>query len=298
MQTIRVAAVSMNSELDKQQQTLERIGDFCERAVSEKAELVLFPELLVHGHCAPNTWELAEPVPDGQSTQRLIDLSKRFGLFLCVGLSEKENDIVYNTQVVVGPQGYLGSQRKLHMSRDESFFYKGGREIQVIDVGKCKVGIVICYDNQFPEIARIVALKGADLILMPHAARQGRWDDSPQSQAAARTKVFDYFSSSYRMRARENACFCVYADQAGRAGYVDSLPRDHYNQPHHPGGAMIIDPAGDLLAHTQTEEIRDEMIVADLDASRLAAARSHPNYTLRTRRPELFAELVCDQVTR
>ena len=298
MQSIRIAAVSMNSELGKQQQTLERIADFCEQAVVEKAELVLFPELVVHGHCTPNTWELAEPIPGGPSTHRLTQLAQQFGIFLCVGMSEKENDIVYNTQVVVGPQGYLGSQRKLHMSRDESFYYKGGREIEVIDIGKCKVGIVICYDNQLPEVARVAALRGADVILMPHAARQGRWDEDPQSEAAARRKVFDFFSSSYRMRARENACFCVYADQAGRAGYVESLPRDHYNQPHHPGGAMIIDPLGSVLTHAQTEQIRDELIVADLDASLLANARSHPNYTLRTRRPELFGELVREQVSR
>jgi predicted amidohydrolase len=296
MQSLRIAAVSLNSELGKRVETLRRIEQFCEQAVAERADLAVFPELIVHGHCTPNTWEIAEAVPNGESVETLCDIARRLGLLLCAGLSEKENDIVYNTQVLIGPTGFVGKQRKLHMSRDESFFYKGGREIRVFDLGKCKVGIVICYDNQFPEVGRIVALKGADIILMPHAAREGRWDDSPDSQAAARRKVFDFFASSYRMRARENACFCVYVDQAGRAGYVDSLPRDHFNQPHHPGGAMIIGPNGDILRHTQTEQIRDEMIVADLDASLLAAARSHPNYTLRTRRPDLFGELVRDQV--
>jgi len=297
MQTLRVAAVSLNSELGKRDQTLSRMGKYCEQAVAERAELVVFPELIVHGHCTPNTWEIAERVPDGESVEILCGMARKSGIFLCAGLSEKENDIVYNTQVLIGPAGYIGKQRKLHMSRDESFFYKGGREIRVFDLGKCKVGIVICYDNQFPEVGRIVALKGADMILMPHAAREGRWDDTPQSEAVARRKVFDFFASSYRMRARENACFCVYADQAGRAGYVDSLPRDHFNQPHHPGGAMIIGPTGDILRHAQTEQIRDEMIVADLDATLMAAARSHPNYTLRTRRPELFADLVREQVS-
>ena len=297
MQTIRVAAVSMNSELGKRTETLGLMEKFCRQAVEERAELVVFPELIVHGHCTPDTWEIAEQVPDSESVEVLCGIAQRHRIFLCAGLSEKENDIVYNTQVLIGPNGYIGKQRKLHMSRDESFFYKGGREIQVFDLGICKVGIVICYDNQFPEIGRIVALRGADVILMPHAAREGRWDDSPQSQAAARRKVFDYFASSYRMRARENACFCVYVDQAGRAGYVDSLPREHFNQPHHPGGAMVIGPNGDILQHTQTELIRDEMIVADFDARFLAKARSHPNYTLRTRRPELFGELVRDQVS-
>ena len=296
MQNLRVAAVSMNSELGKRLETMRRIEQFCNQAAGEGDELVVFPELVVHGHCTPNTWEIAEKVPEGESVEALCGIARKSGVMLCAGLSEKENDIVYNTQVLVGPAGYIGKQRKLHTSRDESFFYKGGREIRVFDLGKCKVGIVICYDNQFPEIARIVALKGADVILMPHAAREGRWDDTPESQAAARRKVFDFFSSSYRMRARENACFCVYVDQAGRAGYVDSLPREHFNQPHHPGGAMIIGPNGDIIRHTQTEQIRDEIIVADLDASLLAAARSHPNYTLRTRRPELFGELVREQV--
>ncbi len=296
MQSIRVAAVSMNSELGKQQQTIDRIADYCERAAADKAELVLFPELVVHGHCNPDTWRVAEPVPGGPSTQRLVELAKRFGFVLAAGLCEKENDIVYNTQIVAGPGGYVGKQRKIHMSRDESFFYKGGREINVFDIGKCKIGIVICYDNQFPEVGRIVALKGADIILMPHAARQGRWD-SPESEAAARKHVFDYFVSGYCMRARENACFAVLADQAGQAGYVASLPRDHMNQPHHPGAAIVIDPHGNVIKHAQTEQIRDEMIVCDLDAELLAKARSHPNYTLRTRRPEVFGELLRDQVS-
>jgi predicted amidohydrolase len=227
----------------------------------------------------------------------LIDLARRHRLFLSVGLSEKERDIVYNTQVLVGPAGYIGKQRKLHLSRDEVLHYKGGREMPVFDIGKCKLGTVICYDNQFPEVARILALKGAEVILMPHAAREGRWTDSPESEAAARRRVFDYFTSCYAMRARENACFAVLADQAGRAGYVDMYPREHPNQPHHPGAAIIWGPDGSLIKHASVERIQDEMIVATLDAQQIARQRSLPNYTLRTRRPELYGELVRDQVS-
>ena len=296
MQTIRIAAVSMNSEFGQQEQVLNRIAEYTERAAGEKVDLILFPELVVHGHCTPNTWEVAEAVPDGPSVQRLCELAERSARFLSVGLSEKENDIVYNTQVLVGPQGYIGKQRKIHLSRDEVLFYKGGSSINVFDIGKCKVGTVICYDNQFPEIARILALRGADIILMPHAARQGRWsDDDPSSEAAARKSVFDYFTA-YAMRARENACFCVLADQAGRAGFVDNYPPDHPNQPHHPGAAIVFSPTGAVIQSAQTERIQDEMIVCDLDAAVLAKTRSHPNYTLRTRRPELFDEIVRNQV--
>lgn len=297
MQTIRVAAVSMNAPFNRLNQILVDVEGWCRRCADAGVELVLFPELLVHGHCTPNTWELAESIPDGPSTKRLIELAKKYRLVLSIGLSEKEHDIVFNAQVLVGPEGYIGKQRKLHMSRDETLFYKGGRDIPVFDIGKCKVGSIICYDNQFPEAARILALRGADLLLMPHAARLKMWDETPGSAALARQYALDYFISCYAMRARENACFALFTNQSGRAGQVSMYPPDSPAQPHHAGGALAFGPDGELLASTQRDEIRDEMIVLDFDAALLAKERSLPNYTLRTRRPELYGELVRDQVT-
>ena len=296
MKTTRVAAVSMNGYLGEPGRVLGAIDGWCGRAAAEQAELVLFPELVVHGHCTPNTWGLAEPVPDGPSVARLVQIARRHRLVLCAGLSEKERDVVYNTQVLVGPGGYLGKQRKLHLSRDEGFYYKGGRDLPVFDAGPCRVGVVICYDNQFPEVARVLALRGADVLCMPHAGRFKLWDDAPESQAAAR-RYSHHFLKKYALRARENACFAVLADQAGRAGYVPHWPRDSENQPHHAGAALVWGPDGELLASTQEERVREEMVVATLDAALLGRERSLANYMLRTRRPELFDELVRDQAT-
>jgi predicted amidohydrolase len=296
MQKTRVAAVSMNGLLGDPERVLSAIGGWCERAAAAKADLALFPELVVHGHCTPHTWELAEPVPDGPSVRRLVDLARRHRLTLCVGLSEKERDIVYNTQVFVGPDGYIGKQRKLHLSRDEVSYYKGGREILVFDLGRIKAGAIICYDNQFPEIARVMALRGAELLLMPHAARFKPWKDTPESEAAARRHSHN-FLGKYALRARENACFAMLTDQAGRAGHLDSYPKDHENQPHHAGAALIWGPDGELLASAQQERVQEEMIVTDLDPLLLARERSLANYMMRTRRPELFGELVKDQVS-
>jgi predicted amidohydrolase len=286
----------MNGYLGKPEQVLGAIEAWCEKTAAEGAELVLFPELVIHGHCTPNTWELAEPVPDGPSVRRLIDIARRCRLVVCAGLSEKERDIVFNTAVLVGTQGYIGKQRKLHLSRDEAFYYKGGREIPVFDIGSCQVGIVICYDNQFPEVARVLALRGAEVLLMPHAARFKPWDDTPESEAAARHYSHE-FLKKYALRARENACFAILTDQAGRAGYVDHWPRDSENQPHHAGAALIWGPDGELIAATQEERIREEMLVATLDASLIARERALANYMLRTRRPELFGELVREQIS-
>ena len=82
MQATRVAAVSMNGLLGESLRVLDAIDGWCERAAAAKADLVLFPELVVHGHCTPNTWELAEPVPDGPSTRRLSDIARRHRLVL------------------------------------------------------------------------------------------------------------------------------------------------------------------------------------------------------------------------
>jgi predicted amidohydrolase len=296
MRTTRVAAVSMNGFLGEPERVLRAIDAWCEQVAAEGVELVLFPELVIHGHCTPNTWELAEPVPDGPSVRWLAEIAARRHLVICAGMSEKERDIVFNTQVLVGPQGYIGKQRKLHLSRDEVFYYKGGRDLPVFDVGPCQVGIVICYDNQFPEVARVLALRGAEVLLMPHAGRFKLWDDTPESQAVARRYSHE-FLKKYALRARENACFAVLADQAGRAGYVDLWPRDSENQPHHAGAALIWGPDGELIAATQEERIRDERIVATLDAALLARERALANYMLRTRRPELFHELVREQIS-
>ena len=293
---LRVAAISMNGRLGEPAVLLDEIASWSAQARDQGAELALFPELVVHGHCTPTTYELAEAVPDGPSTRRLAAIAAEHRMVLCVGLSEKENDIVYNTQIVVGPDGYVGKQRKIHLSRDEVLFYKGGRDMPVFDVGACRVGIQICYDKQFPEISRILCLRGAEVLLMPHAAREKVWDETAASQRAARQHMARYYRKIIPTRAIENSCFAVLADQVGRAGYIDTVPRDSPSQPHHPGAAMIVDPAGEIIVEAQDERIEPEMIVATLEAAAINRERAKPNFALKTRRPELFGELVAEQV--
>jgi len=287
----------MNGRLGEPERVLAEIADWCARAEQESAELVLFPELVIHGHCTPNTYQLAEAVPEGPTVRRLEAIARAHGQVIAAGLSEKEHDIVYNTVVLVGPHGYIGKQRKLHMSRDEAFYYKGGRDIEIFDIGSCRVAVVICYDNNFPEVARIAALRGAEVILMPHAGRFEKWEDGSPSETAARQQT-RYIFMGYSQRARENACFAIVTDQVGRAGFVDEYPADHPNQPDHAGSALVFGPSGELLAATQDQRIREEMIVTTLDSAAIDRARASSGYTLRNRRPELFADLVTDPLSR
>jgi hypothetical protein len=128
----------------------------------------------------------------------------------------------------------------------------------------------------------------------------GRWDWSrtpPRNRLSRENRYSHDYFLPLALRARENACFAVLTDRAGRAGFVDTYPRNSPNQPHHAGAVLVFDPDGMVLASAQTERICDEMVLAVLDAALLAKQRALPNYTLRTRRPELFGELVRDQVS-
>ena len=292
MQNIRVACVSMNGFLGKPDKALNNIEAFSRQAAAQGVELILFPELVIHGHNTPNTPEIAESVPDGPSCQRLAALGAELNMVISAGLSEREGPSVYNTQVLFGPSGFIGKQRKIHLSRDEKNHYTGGSEIEVFDIGKCTVGTTICYDSQFPELPRMLLLKGAEVFLMPHAMRECHWQDNDQESERHARRHLHKLLTRNTMRAWENYCFILVTDQAGKAGIVDSLPIDHVNQPYHPGGAMIIAPDAEILSHTQIEKIQDEMIVQDLEAADIDKMRNHENYQLKTRQNRLFTDLV------
>ena len=289
MDTIRVAAVQMNGLLGQAGRNLDEIESWSSKAAEQGAELVLFPELAIHGHwMAPESWSAAEAVPGGPSVKRLEQIARQYQLVLSVGMSEKEKDILFNCQALVGAQGYIGKSRKIHMSEDEGLMYVGGAAMPVYDIGKCKVGTVICYDAYYPEVTRTLALNGAEVFLMPSAGRSGPWNEQTEADVARRTK--DKLSW-YRFRAAENAAFAVITNQAGKAGTVDFYREDYRRQPYHAGGSLIFAPDGRLLAESNAEAIEAAMVVADLTHEDFAAARANTNFTLRKRRPELYGDL-------
>ena len=290
MQTIRVAGIQMNGRLGQAERNLEEIKRWTKRAADRGVELALFPELAIHGHwMAEECWSAAESVPGGPSLRRLEKIARDFKMVLSVGMSEKERDLVFNCQVLVGPDGYLGKSRKVHMSEDEGLMYVGGSSMPVHDVGKCKVGIIVCYDAIYPEVARILALKGAEVFLMPSAGRSGPWNRETEEAVARKAK--DQLSI-YRFRAMENGVFAVITNQAGAAGTVEFYRPRYRRQPYHAGGTLIYAPDGSLLADSQTKKIQPDMAVADLTAESFAKARAHTNFTLRKRRPDLYQELL------
>jgi len=290
MKDLRAAAVQMECKLGDVETNTETILRWCEKSAKEGAELVCFPELCHSGHILYNSfaelsspdiydrlWRIAEEVPEGTFAQRMIQASKRLNTTIGTGLSEKRNNVVYNTYMLTGPRGFIGKYRKTHIPSAEYPHWTGGYELPVFDIGNAKVGISTCWDNRYPEVPLILALKGAEIIIMPHAMpyqapleRAG----SKRSFAARRKKCL----TLYPCRAYDNAAFVILVDQVGKPS-----PKAEY-----PGLSMLIDPQGEIIAESKGEE---EMIIADFRAEILERERSSTYYPLRTRRPELYSPI-------
>lgn len=285
MQDLNIAAIQMNAPLGKVEQNLKAHERWARKAAAVGAELVCFPELGLTGHwCAGAVWAAAEEVPEGESCQRLMALAKELGVHLCFGLAELDRGVAYNTQVVVGPDGYVGKQRKLHMSADEYFHFRMGFSLNVLELPQCRLGIGICYDNMFPEVARVAAIKGAEVYLMPHAARCGDWPKDIDAQARGVESLKNIWRRCYASRAYDNGMFAVVVNQAGKAGKTPVT--------NHAGGILVFDPMGEVLAESQTRKIEDEMVVVRLEAADYEARRTGTCFNLQTRRPEIYGELV------
>lgn len=162
---VKVAAVQMEPKLDKKDQNLEKICDFIKSAADEGASLVVFPELSLTGLIRT----MAETVP-GPSTNVLTTESKKHNMHIVVGLLEKCNKKFYNSSVLIGPNGIIGKYRKIHPwypSEDSVPVNSGDLGYPVFTTNIGKVGMMICYDAWFPEPARVLALKGAEIIAIP-----------------------------------------------------------------------------------------------------------------------------------
>jgi len=136
-----------------------------------EADLLVLPELCTTGYQFISSHEvqaLAEPVPEGESVQRLCALCKRKGFYLVCGMAEKTKEGIYNSAVLVGPDGWLGTYRKTHLFFEEKlWFVHGNSGFKVWDLGMARIGILICFDWAFPEAARTLALQGADILCHP-----------------------------------------------------------------------------------------------------------------------------------
>jgi predicted amidohydrolase len=168
---LKVAAVQMEPKLLDKERDLARCLGLIQTAAGAGAGLIVFPECALTGYVFSSLEEalpVCEPIP-GPSTATLADACRRLGVYAVIGLLEADNEECYNAAVLLGPEGLLSKYRKLHLPYlgIDRFVRRGKLPPDVCETGIGSIGIGICYDAMFPEHARVLALQGADIFVLP-----------------------------------------------------------------------------------------------------------------------------------
>lgn len=277
--TVKVAVVQMDPKLGQVDRNRARIRALFESCLRQDVQLAVFPECATTGYGFADlagAHEVAEPVP-GPTTAALTEICNAHrrvdgGPYVVVGLLERTDDpaVVYNSAVLVGPEGLVGHYRKAHLPLlgVDRFTTPGDTGFSVWETTIGRIGIEICYDLRFPEGMRVLALSGADIVALPT-----NWPDGSQNAPEFVT----------RTRALENRVFVMACNRCGEESGFWFF-----------GHSQITDPRGDVLAEAQAGE---EICIADIDP---AAAREkrivlRPGEfeldTVGDRRPDLYGRI-------
>ncbi|MBM7572698.1 carbon-nitrogen hydrolase family protein [Aquibacillus albus] len=243
---VKIATVSMNVAFNKKQ-NLDKYLDYIKKASLEGTKLIVFPEQSLQGYLKSlHSMDLdnvnyqhknAEVIPDGLSVQTLIRAAKEYDIYIVFGMTEKDRerqDILYNSAVLVGPEGYIGTYRKVHQPGDETHVFTPGEEFKVFSTEIGNIGLLICFDKAYPESSRELALKGADILISPTA-----WT----MPAAGTDQWKGYYDVLDQVRAFENQLWFISSDMCGPHG-------DH----NYYGHSRIVDPTGATVAECGYEE--------------------------------------------
>ena len=247
---------------------LARINSFCQKAQAHGVDLLCFPELSVTGY--HGAAQLAQPL-SGFIPQSLSRMARRYGLSICAGFAETSAEgKPYLSQLLCTPEGQIFSYHKTHLGRRELESFAPGDVLPVFKTPKAKVGIALCLEAHYPEIASTLVLRGAEVLLYPFA--------SPLAPRRRR----ESWSRTLSARAYDAGAYVGCCNALGPCG-----DRARFS-----GGAMVFDPRGQVLAESFGEE--GELTVASLPGQPLNRLREKgmssmkEPFFLAGRRPELY----------
>ena len=300
MSIIRAGVVQFEHAAGDKARNFAKIEAFVTAAAERGVQILAFPECCITGYwflrklSREALAELSEPVPQGASTQRLIESARQRRMTIGAGLVEGDGDALYNSYVVAMPDGQVCRHRKIQAF--ESDHISSGDRYTVFDAPcGARVGVLICYDNNIIENVRVTALQGAQILLAPHqtggcnsASPHGMkpidpklWHNRERDPEAIRAEFIGPKGKGWLMRwlpsrAHDNGMFLLFANGVG-------IDDDEVRT----GNAMILDPYGRTLA--ETNEPDDRMVVADLDLGLIP--QSTRRRWITARRPELYRPL-------
>ena len=267
MKDIRIAVVVSNSTVNKISNNLNGMVKWIKSSKKQGADIICFPEMNISGYSNHQDINLAaEPVP-GPASRYLLNLAQCEKIVILAGMVERdEKGRIFASHLVVKPDGFVGVYRKLHISPPERTVFSPGNKIPMFDANGVKFGIQLCYDAHFPELSTRMAIKGADLIFIPHASPRGTPEEKYRS-----------WMRHLPARAFDNSLFIIACNQTGENEKGLSFP----------GIAVVIGPSGEVINKDLSGE--EGMILANLKAEELNRVRSHRmRYFLPNRRPELY----------
>jgi len=269
MKDIRIAIAVTRSPVGKIDDNLEGMYKWIQAAKQKKADLICFPEMNITGyyHRDPIR-ESAQPIP-GPISDGLAAYADREEIVILAGMAEKSADgRVFASHLVAQPGGELGIYRKLHIAPIEKPVFSPGSDIPLFHAAGVKFGVQLCYDAHFPELSTDMAIKGAEILFVPHASPRGSADDKYLS-----------WMRHLPARAYDNGLFVVACNQTGDNGQGVGFP----------GVAVVIDPGGRVLLKSTGDG--EGLLMADLSSEAFETVRNHPmRYFLPNRRPELYPE--------
>jgi len=267
---LRVGAVCMRSTLESVEENLGRMESLVEEGSRRGAELLCFPELCVTGYSLRRAKDLARAAHRGRVAERLAGMARRWNLAILAGYAERSREgRPYITHLAAGPGGLLGLHRKTHLSPPESDAYTPGKALEVHSYRGIVFGMQLCWEAHFPEISTLMALKGATLLLFPHASPRG----TPEEKLSSWLRHLP-------ARAFDNTAYAVACNQAGETAEGLSFP----------AVAVAVDPDGRVVGSYAAEE--DHILMVDVDPLRVSRLRRHPmRYFLGGRSPELYGPL-------
>ncbi|MDH5475950.1 MAG: nitrilase family protein [Cyclobacteriaceae bacterium] len=300
MDNIKIATAQFENRSGDKNYNLSVIERLSEKASKEGADIISFHECSITGYTfarhlsKEGMLNIAEFIPNGESIQKLIAISKKHNIILLAGLFEKdENDNIYKAYVCVDKNGLVAKYRKLHPFINPHI--TPGNEYCVFEHKGWKFGILICYDNNIIENVRATTLLGADVIFMPHvtmctpSTRPGAgfvspklWENREKDPTSLRLefdgmKGRDWLMKWLPSRAYDNGIYVVFSNPIGMDD--DQLKN---------GCSMIIDPFGDVIAECRSFD--DSFVSTTLFSKKLSQAGG--TRYINARRPELYRDII------
>ena len=280
---VRIACLQMEPRVGEKAENVARSLKMLAGAAEAGVRLAVLPELCNSGYVfatREEAFNAAEDVPNGPSCRAWLELAATHRLYIVAGIAERDGPALYNAAVVLGPDGFVGRYRKNHLWAAENLFFEPGNlGVPVFHTAIGRVAVAICYDIWFPEIFRLAALQGADLLCVPT-----NWVPMPEQPGSLPVMANILAMGG----AHANSMFVAAADRVGTERSQPFL-----------GRSLIVSHTGWPVAGPASAD-REEMVLAEINLSDARRKRNWNefNQVLRDRRTDLYAEMLGSSAAR